>query len=47
MIDPNLLLRNVRNAIAADHRAILIVTVATLDNQLSNGGELPDDWKRK
>lgn len=43
-IDPNMLLRNIRNAIALGHPSMVALTFATLDDQLSNGGELPTDW---
>jgi hypothetical protein len=45
-IDANMLLRNIRNALALDHRAVALMSFATLDDQLTNGGALPDDWKR-
>jgi hypothetical protein len=47
MIDPNMLLTNFRNAMALGHPAMAQLAMATLDEQLSCGGELPDDWKRE
>jgi hypothetical protein len=44
-IDPTMLLSSIRHAIALDHRAVALMSFATLDAQLSGGGELPDDWK--
>lgn len=44
MIDPNMLLRNVRNAIALGHPSMAQLSFATLDDQLTNGGDLPTDW---
>jgi hypothetical protein len=44
-MDPNMLLKNFRNAMALDHRAIALLAAAQLDQQLSADGELPDDWK--
>jgi hypothetical protein len=44
MIDPNLLLRNFRTAIASGHQSVALLAAATLDDQLSDGGQLPDDW---
>jgi hypothetical protein len=45
-IDPTMLLSSIRHALALDHRAVALMSFATLDDQLTNGGELPDDWKR-
>lgn len=45
MSDPDMLLRNIRNAIWLGHPAIAQVTFAALDEHLSNGGELPEDWQ--
>lgn len=47
MIDPNLLLSNIRDAIGLGHAAIAQVSFAALDEQLSNGGELPNAWASK
>jgi hypothetical protein len=44
-IDPTMLLSSIRHAIAF-HRAVALMSFATLDDQLTNGGELPDDWAR-
>jgi hypothetical protein len=46
MIDPNTLLNNIRSAIASDHRAVALMAFATLDKQLIEGGDLPDDWRQ-
>jgi hypothetical protein len=43
-VDPNMLLGNVRNAIALEHPAMAQVTFATLDRQITEGGALPDEW---
>jgi hypothetical protein len=45
-IDANMLLGNIRNALALGHPNMAALSFATLDDQLTNGGELPDDWKR-
>lgn len=44
VIDPNTLLNNIRNAIGLGHPAIAMVAFATLDEQLTNGGQPPEDW---
>jgi hypothetical protein len=44
-VDPDLLLRNIRNAIGLGHPAIAQLTMATLDEHLSKGGQLPQDWR--
>jgi hypothetical protein len=44
MIDPNMLLNNFRNALASGHPNMALLAMATMDEQLSLGGELPDDW---
>lgn len=46
MIDPNMLLRNFRNAIDSGHHNVALLAMITLDKQLSIGDELPDEWKR-
>lgn len=45
MIDANLLLNNFRNALLSGHKNVALLAMATLDEQLSHGGELPEDWK--
>lgn len=42
----NLLLNNFRNAVASGYVAIAVLSMATLDERLSGGHELPSDWKR-
>lgn len=44
-IDPNMLLRNFRTAVANGHSGMAQLAAATLDEQLSHGGKLPDDWR--
>lgn len=46
VIDPNMLLRNFRNAIDSGHYNVALLAMITLDKQLSIGDELPDEWKR-
>lgn len=47
MIDPNLLLRNFRNALASGHHSVALIAMATMDEQLTLGsGSFPDDWFR-
>jgi hypothetical protein len=43
-IDPNMLLRNFRNAVAVSHLNMAALAMATLDEQLRAGGKLPDAW---
>jgi hypothetical protein len=45
-IDPNMLLHSIRRALALGHPGVIQSSFATLDDQLTNGGALPDDWKR-
>jgi hypothetical protein len=45
-IDPTMLLSSIRHAIVLGHHAVALMSFATLDDQLTNGGALPDDWKR-
>jgi hypothetical protein len=45
MIDPNTLLHNIRSAIALGHPAMAQLAFATLDDQLTKGEALPDDWQ--
>jgi hypothetical protein len=39
-IDPTMLLSSIRHAIVLGHRAVALMSFATLDDQLTNGGAL-------
>lgn len=47
MSDPNILLSNMRGAIGLGHPAIAQLSAASLDEHLSHGGALPDDWQQR
>lgn len=46
-VDPNRVLSSIRNAIALARPKEARVLFATLDQHLSNGGNLPDAWGRR
>lgn len=44
MTDPNILLSNFRNAMAAGHHNVALLSAASMDEHLTKGGALPDAW---
>jgi hypothetical protein len=43
--DPNMLLRNIRSAIALNHPNMVMVMFAALDDHITTTGQLPTDWE--